>query len=201
MKLVDKIKEMLSRKNATGDHLEITHESIFYSKEKFSNDQDAALAFLLAKEKLFNINSWNNCKAKGFTITLYDPSLKESRQVKVKAGFYIKMHLDNPELEAWFLIHEVFEGFETAELIMKPIRNPNEEYEFSDSYFAYLTYNSFKITLKNNSLSSYKANKYNKNALNDPADLDSHTTKAMEENSEIVQKYPWKKLTNYLIHR
>lgn len=155
----------------------------------------------MAKEKLFNINSWNNSKAKGFTITLFDPALKESRQVKVKAGFYIKVYLDNPELEAWFLIHEVFEGFETAELIMKPINNPLEENDLTDSYFAYPTYSCFKITLKNNILNSCKANKYNKNAINHPSDLDSLNTKAMEDALAVIKKYPWKRLTNYLIHR
>jgi hypothetical protein len=201
MKIVDKIKEMLSRKNATSDSQEITHESIFFSTEKFPNNQDATLAFLLAKENLFNINSWNNCKAKGFTFTLYDESLKETRLVKTRAGNYIKIYQRKPELEAWFMIHEVFEGYETAELVIKPINNPNEENGLTDSYFAYSTYSSFKITVKNTILNSYKSSKYNKNTIDHPADIDSLNTKAMADASAVIKKYPWKKLTNYLIQR
>lgn len=204
MNLVKKFKKIIYQKKKEIEQKpqSESNDSITFSRKKFKKENDASLAFLLAKERLFNINGWNNIRSLGKNrFTLYDENGHISKAVKAKVGQYIKISGPGPIPESWVMIHEIFEGFDTAEFIVRPSHNPTGSETYTENFFTSESTGSFRITLKDNLLSAYKIGRNEiANTGKEAGGKEFENKLAAESTWMFFQKYQWKPLTEYLIH-
>jgi len=176
--------------------------SIYLSKKKFTDPGNASLAFLHAREKLFNINGWNNVRTLGKTVfTLFEENGKISKAVKAKVGQYIRISSSGPFPPIWVMIHEVFEGFNMAEFIVRPAASPLNHPEPYERFYTSEATGVFRVTLSENVLQACKEGN-NDDTLFENTYNSINSPKLVALNSAwyYYQKYRWKHLTDYLIH-
>lgn len=176
-----------------------THSLIYLSQKKYTDPGNASLAFLHARERLFNINGWNNVRALGKTVfTLFDENGKISKAVKVRVGQYIRIYSSGSFPPVWVMIHEIFEGFNMAELIVRPAASPLNHPETYEHFYTSRATGVFRVTLNENILKACKEGNHDNTLFEDTTS--NPQLAALNSAWGYYQKYRWKHLTDYLIH-
>lgn len=175
--------------------------ALYTSRKNFRDSASAARAFIQAREKLFNINGWNNIRTLGKTVfTLFEENGKISKAVKLSVGQYIRISSPGPLPAVWVMIHEVFEGFNMAEFTVRPAFNPQYGHEPHEHFYTTEATGIFRVRIDQNTLLASKEGNDDDSLFRRERHVaDSSNLITLRSAWSYYQKYRWKHLTNYLI--
>ena len=205
MNIGEKIKKLWQKTKSEAKVIqgEETKDKIYYTRREFKDHKRARLEFLKAKERLFNVNSWNNVPAllrTGFV--LYNQYGTKLNSVRVKKGNYIKIDLPGPTPTYWVVVEEVFEDEDTAEFVVRPSEDPTApKNETIKHFFKRIATSTFRVSLRDNILTGYEIGRDEgiNNEGEEAGDLDLVNTLVSEGGWAFFQKYQWENLTDYLV--
>jgi hypothetical protein len=195
-----------TKKENKGIEGEATKDNTYSSKNKISDEGAAVIEFKRAVEKLFNVNGWSDLPGVSSSFQLYDRMGKKKYADKPKLRDYIKILLPGPIPENWVVVTDIKEGKKSAEFTVSPSRDPTakgEEREEIKHFFIKEATSTFKVELRGMTIYAYEIgmNEGINNKGEEAGKREIINTLIAEGGWAGFQKYQWKKLTDYLVHK
>ncbi|MBF9253722.1 hypothetical protein I2I11_10495 [Pontibacter sp. 172403-2] len=202
-KIVDKVKEEV--KVLKGDE---TKDKTYTNKNEYPDADTARHHFELARQKLFDVNGWNNLKGLTSTFTLYDRQGNKSDKKKPETGYFIGIVLPATTIDNWVEVTDIREEENIAEFVVHPSKKPDRQAEAGEDkaavkhFFVKEASSTFRVELQGNTLigSEIGKNEGINNKGEDAGDRPMLNTLVAEGGWAQVQKIQWDKLTSYLVH-
>jgi len=203
-KIVDKVKEEV--KVLKGEE---TKDKTYTNQNEYPDAQTARRHFELAKQKLFDVNGWNNLSGLTSTFNLYDQYGNESDSQKPEIGYFIGIVLPATTIDNWVQVTDIREDENIAEFVVHPSKKPEKlaEDEQEDKkaikhFFIKEASSTFRVELQGNTLIGSEIGK-NEGINNQGEEAGSRpvlNTLVAEGGWAQVQEIQWNKLTAYLVH-
>jgi len=201
-KIVDKVKEEV--KVLKGEE---TKDKTYTNKNEYPDAPTARRHFELAKQKLFDVNGWNNLTGLTSTFTLYDQFGNKSDSKKPEIGYFIGIVLPATTIDNWVEVTDIREEEIFAEFVVHPSKKPEkltegEQEETIKHFFIKEASSTFRVELQGNTLvgSEIGKNEGINNQGEEAGDRSVLNTLVAEGGWAQVQKIQWDKLTAYLVH-
>ncbi|WP_347158644.1 hypothetical protein [Pontibacter chitinilyticus] len=187
---------------------EETKDKTYTNKHDYPDVQTARQQFASAKEKLFDVNGWNNLEGLKSKFTLYDRQGNPANRIKPVIGDYIEIVLPATKIDNWVQVTEVNEGENSAEFVVHPSKKPEKlveneaEAQEIKHFFIQEASSTFKVELQGTTLIGYEIGKNEgiNNHGEEAGDRAALNTLVAEGGWSGFQQIHWDKLTLYFVH-
>lgn len=206
MGIIDKIKEGINKIKEEGEVLagNKSKDSYFSSKREFSDEASAIQAYQSAKEKLFDVNTWNKIPAIATaSFSLYDSTGFPLAIKKPRLDDFIKIVLPGPFPENWVKVVEIKEEENCAEFTVKPSHDPTTLADKSivKHFFSPEASSTFRVEREEKGLI---ASEIGQDEVINNEGTEGGERKALNTLISVggwagFQKYQWKNLTDFLV--
>ncbi len=176
----------------------------FCAEHIYEREDDAITAFILSKEKLFDVNAWSEIPGINSTFILYDDNGKKA-EGKVLEGYFIKILLPGAKIKNWVHIKSVTNEADFAQFIVHPSEKPadrNKPDAEVKHFFAEEASSTFRVMREGNKITAFEIGR-NEVINNNGHEAGSRAllnTLIAEGGWAGFQKIQWEKLTRYLVH-
>jgi hypothetical protein len=205
MGIVDKLKDLIQGEKEEGvSEGAKGKNSYFFSERKYFDDFEAIEAFQVAKDRLFDVDSWSDIPAIGnSTFELHSDLGSPIVLKKPKKGDFIKIVLAGIMPESWVIVTNVKEGEDFAEFTVQPSHDPSEERSegVTEHFFQKDAKSTFRVERKGNVLIAEEIGQ--DETINNEGE-EAGNRKAL--NTLIAtggwagfQRYQWEVITNYIV--
>lgn len=205
-KIVDEVKDKI-KKEVKVLQGEETKDKTYTNKNEYPDAQTARRQFELAKQKLFDVNGWNNLNGLTSTFTLYDQYGNKTDRKKPETGYFIDIVLPVTTIDNWVQVTDIREEENMAEFVVHPSKKPEkladgEQQNAIKHFFIKEASSTFRVELQGNTLvgSEIGKNEGINNQGEEAGDRPVLNTLVAEGGWAQVQKIQWDKLTSYLVH-
>lgn len=185
---------------------EETTDKFFSSRHTYKDRQSAEWALALAKEKLFQVNSWSDLPGISSRFRVYDPKGNIKTSGVPELGDYIFINLPGPSPETWVTVLDLQEEETWAEFTVSPSNDPTkkgEEKERVEHFFADEATSTFRVALDGNTLTASEIGKEEgiNNRGKQAGGREIVNTLIAVGGWMAFQEIQWRKLTDYLVHK
>ncbi|MDT0651026.1 hypothetical protein [Autumnicola edwardsiae] len=184
---------------------EATKDKTYSSENEFSTREETKQEFKRSVSKLFDVNQWTRMPGISSSFTLYSATGTKKKSKKPEMYDFIKIVLPGPVPENWVLVTDIKEKDNLAEFTVSPSKDPEErdkEQEI-EHFFAEEASSTFRVEMRDRKI---KASEIGKNEGINNQDHKAGqrvfvNTIVAEAGWAGVQKFQWKKLTDFLVHK
>lgn len=186
---------------------ETVKDRTYSSKNEFSSREIAEEEFKRSVEKLFNVNAWSKMPGISSTFQLYDPQGGKKQTDKLQVNDFIRIILPGPVPENWVIVTDIQEEGKMAKFTVSPSENPGKKgkaHKETEHFFIDDATSTFKVALRDNILYAYELGR--NEGINNQEEKEAGKRKFIntliaEGGWAGFQKFQWKKLTDYLVHK
>ncbi|MEX2592672.1 MAG: hypothetical protein WD426_07850 [Anditalea sp.] len=186
---------------------EAVKDKTYTSNNTFPDLLTAEKEFRRATEKLFKVNSWTKLPGISSTFQLYNPQGEKKHAGKPQHRDFIKIILPGPFPENWVMVTDIKEEDKSAEFTVSPSKNPTEKGKGQkeiEHFFIDDATSTFKVYLQDKTIYAYEVGK--NEGINNQEGKEAGKRKFIntiiaEGGWAGFQKFQWKKLTDYLVHK
>lgn len=186
---------------------ETVKNKTYSSKKEFSSREIAEMEFRKSVEKLFNVNAWTKMPGISSTFQLYDPLGQKKQKNKPQVKDFIRIKLPGSVPENWVVVTNIREVGKMASFTVSPSENPVQKgkaHKETEHFFIDGATSTFKVELQDKTLYAYEIGR--NEGINNQEEKEAGNRKFIntllaEGGWAGFQKFQWKKLTNYLVHK
>jgi hypothetical protein len=179
----------------------------YSSSNSFSGMSRTRQEFQRSVGKLFNVDLWSNIRGMTSEFQLHNSHGLKRQVDKPSVNDYIKILLPGPMPENWVIIWDIKEEENLAEFTVSPATKPNatgiEPEEQIQHFFVKEATSTFRVQMLNLTIFAFEIGKNEviNNQGEEAGDRKLINTLTAEGGWAGFQKFQWKKLTDYLVHR
>lgn len=176
----------------------------YASQNDFPDEATAKKEFERAKKKLFNVNKWSELPGFSSEFKLHNDRGELRSVEKPELGDYVLINLPGPAPENWVKVVSLKEEEDMAEFVVSPSEDPkNKNTKEIKHFFVDEATSTFRVLRDQNSIFAFEIgrNIAVNNKGEEAGDRKAINTLIAGGGWIGFQKFQWKKLTDYLVHK
>ena len=181
-------------------------DKTYKSRNSFANPDMAFELFQKSREKLFDINRWSKLPGITSSFQLFGSNGDKKNSTRPEINNYIKIILPGPFPENWVVVRDITDQESMANFVVSPSENPEKKWregiEIAHFFIKEAT-STFQVEIRDSDIFAYEIGK-NEAINNEGYEAGKRkviNTLLAEGGWAGFQKYQWKKLLDYLVHK